>query len=274
MKKFKRTISFITALIITALPLSAELSPLTGNSEDYVSVESTYPSWFEGVTEDGFRYEAHTMPERVSYILSYEGTGPDVVFPQEIKGYEGFEIWRVAPRLFADNQTIKNVDLSKCWDISDGFLENSSVETVILPKSLRYVPSDLFKNCKNLKHVEFGDSVEIISESAFEGTDYVLPDDMAAKVRNVYYDDGELCVVMGDWAYTLWNQDAKMWKYNGNDTDIVIPETIDNKTVTMIDRETFMSDELETVNSIVLPKTLERFEGLELKNPEKLIYDF
>ena len=89
-------------------------------------------------------------------------------------------------------------------------------------------------------------------------------------MRNVYYDDGELCVVMGDWAYTLWNKDAKMWKYNGNDTDIVIPETIDNRTVTMIDSETFMSDELETVNSVVLPKTLERFEGLNLKNPEKL----
>ena len=270
MRKIKRTISFITALIITALPLSAELSPLTGNSEEYVSVESTYPSWFEGVTEDGFRYEAHTMPERVSYILSYEGTEPDVVFPKEIKGYEDFDIWSVAPRLFADNQTIKNVDLSDCRNISDGFFENSSVETVILPKSLSYIPSDLFKNCKNLKHVEFGKNVEIIPESAFEGTNYVLPDNMAAKVRKTYYDNYELCVVMDDWTYTPWGKEAQMWKYNGNDTDIVIPEKIDNRTVTMINSGIFMSDEPKTVNSIVLPKTLESFNGLELKNPERL----
>ena len=141
MKKFKRTISFLTALIITALPLSAELSPLTGNSEDYVSADYPYPTFGEGVTEDGFRYELTPFGE--CNILSYEGTGPDVVFPTVIQGYE---VWRVAPKLFADNQTIRNVTLSYSSQISSGFFENSSVETVILPKSLQYVPSDLFKN--------------------------------------------------------------------------------------------------------------------------------
>lgn len=263
MKKIKKIASFIMALSATVLPLSAELSPLTGNSEEIK------PSIFEfeekeGVTEDGFRW--YLTPWGDCNVLSYEGTDSDVFFPRSIDGYE---VCEVPSKLFADNQTIKTVDVSRCSRISNGFFENSSVETVILPTNLQVIPSNLFKNCKNLKHVEFGKNIQVIPESAFEGTDYVLPDELAALVRNVN-NNGGYCIVIGDWTYVLNGKNAEMREYHGNDTDIVIPEAIDNRTVTDVSYDVFNSDEIEIVNSIVYPETIKRFSGIDLKNPEKL----
>lgn len=254
MKKIKKIASFIMALSVTVLPLSAEFSPIMD-----ICAEFTYKY---GVTEDGFHWEITPWGE--CNVLSYEGTDPDVFFPLSIDGYE---VYGVSSGIFADNQTIKTVDVSQCSRISDGFFENSSVETVILPTHLQEIPSDLFKNCKNLKHVEFGKNIDVIPTSAFEGTDYVFPDDLAAKVRNV---DKDGYIIIGDWKYVIIDKNATLIKYFGNDTDIVIPKSIDGRAVTGVSYDVFNSDEIETVNSIVYHERIKGFSGLNLKNPERL----
>ena len=270
MKKIKKIISFIMALIVTALPLSAELSPLIGNSEEYASNDSRFPMWKEGVTSDGFHWEL--TPWGDLNILSYDGTEPDVVVPGNI---DGNFVWGISDRLFADNQTIKSADLSQCHNFGVGYFENSSVESVILPKDIVYIPNDTFKNCKNLKHVEFGDNVEVIPESAFEGTDYILPDELADKVKNADCTGPYSGHVIGDeYQYSIdcnysTGKQIYLEKYLGNDTDIVIPESIDNTPVTDVNASAFVKDEKNIVTSIVYPKSITKI-SISLNYPEKL----
>lgn len=163
MKKYKKIISAVTAIMIGALFLSAEFLPIISNFPTSYAEEIS-------VTEDGFRY--HTYNELSVIIESYEGTETDVIVPSEINGYR---VQNYSDRLFADNQTIKTVDLSKCKKMGSGWFANSSVESVILPKNIKYIPNNTFTNCKNLKNVKFGDNILVIPASAFEGSDYILP---------------------------------------------------------------------------------------------------
>lgn len=62
-------------------------------------------------------------------------------------------------------------------------------------------------------------------------------------------------VTSGDYRYE--NIDGKsiiFWEYLGSDTDVVIPEQIDGKTVTMLARGAFYNK--TNLKSITLPKTL------------------
>ena len=58
--------------------------------------------------------------------------------------------------------------------------------------------------------------------------------------------------VEGDYEYTIYNDEAKITKYNGNDAIIVVPDTLGGCPVTDIG-ETFMALDME---EIVLPNTL------------------
>lgn len=68
-------------------------------------------------------------------------------------------------------------------------------------------------------------------------------------------DDTHYVVTSGDYRYE--NIDGKsiiFWEYLGSDTDVVIPEQIDGKTVTMLARGAFYNK--TNLKSITLPKPL------------------
>lgn len=67
-------------------------------------------------------------------------------------------------------------------------------------------------------------------------------------------------ITSGDYRYE--NIDGKsiiFWEYLGSDTDVVIPEQIDGKTVTMLARDAFYNK--TNLKSITLPKTLTYIKG-------------
>ncbi len=260
MKKYKKIISAVMALAVSVMPLPDGFSAVMSNPV------VSHAESVEGVTDDGFGYTTFLWQ---IHITSYEGTNPDVVIPETINGSPVCEIY---DGIFADNQTIKSVDFSNSkypYSIGAGIFENSSVESVILPKNISCIPNNTFKNCKNLKNVDFGDNILVIPESAFEGSSYVLPDEMASKVKNACYENSTSGYVITDeWQYSLdYGNQARLKKYLGNDTDIVIPETIDGIPVVDINNDIFDG----VVNSVVIPSKINDFNALiDLKYPEEL----
>ena len=77
------------------------------------------------------------------YITKYKGNNTRVVLPSKAKGYDVYGIY---PQAFLDNYTI---------------------EEVVIPDSIQYIGQTAFYNCYSLKKVFATDSLKIIDDSAF-----------------------------------------------------------------------------------------------------------
>lgn len=73
-------------------------------------------------------------------------------------------------------------------------------------------------------------------------------------------DDVHYVVTSGDYRYeNIDGNSIIFWEYLGSDTDLVVPEKIDGKTVTMLARGAFYNQ--ANLKSITLPKTLTYIKG-------------
>lgn len=83
--------------------------------------------------------------KEVWYIEKYLGNSSKVIIPDELEG-----------------QKIEGIAQS-------AFKNDTNLEEVQLPKSLKVIESDAFKGCIKLKNLELPETVELIDENAFEG---------------------------------------------------------------------------------------------------------
>lgn len=103
-----------------------------------------------------FEYDFNKDNETL-YIKGYKGTSTTVVIPAEI---EGMKVTRITY-------------------LSD------SVETVVIPESIKEIPDYAFNGCGNLVSVVLPDTLEIIGYSAFAGCNSLTDINIPAGIKEI-----------------------------------------------------------------------------------------
>ncbi|MCH5320699.1 MAG: leucine-rich repeat protein [Eubacterium sp.] len=151
----------------------------------------------------------------------------------------------IAESIFKGNKTLKSINLSSTnlssieWYV---FEDCTALEEVILPETVTEIGAYAFQNCKSLKSINL-DNVYVIGEDAFDGCDSL---DQIVTEREIKEANG--------FKYSVINDHVAITGYTGNDTNIVIPNEIENLPVTIIGNDAFADI---SVNSIQLPSKLE-----------------
>ena len=97
-----------------------------------------------------------------------------LIIPSKIKDKDGkeFNVKKIDKIGSVNLSTLKELEFDEKFeklDIAHGTFENSSVNTVVLPKKLGVIGAIWFKGCKLLENVSFPENVKVIDENAFEG---------------------------------------------------------------------------------------------------------
>lgn len=105
-----------------------------------------------------FEFEYEIKEERVC-ILACFSSGTTAEIPEEIEGYPVVEI---AAYAFAENAEVKQ---------KNGMpqLCGARLEEIILPKTIKRVGRYVFYNCRNLRRVEFYNTLTDLGAGAFTG---------------------------------------------------------------------------------------------------------
>lgn len=146
---------------------------------------------------------------------------------------------------FAFYNALKEVNLSgtKISSLNGStFYSCPSLETVILPDSLETLNSKDFAKCVNLANINL-DNVIDIADDTFEGCNSLNGIDTTrtkGELNGFKYYEMSNCIVIYD--------------YEGDETNIVIPDYISNKPVTKIRSESFKNT---AIDALSLPASLE-----------------
>lgn len=115
-------------------------------------------------TEDGFMCEEY---EEYINILSYNGAGGDIVIPDKISGKP---VTGIKNNAFS-NSSVKSVVISGSMKfIGESAFESClSLESVTFKDKVGVIESAVFNNCTSLKQVSFHKDVEVIGSYVFYG---------------------------------------------------------------------------------------------------------
>ena len=99
-------------------------------------------------------------------LTSYEGTDENIIIPEEINGRK---VTAIGSRAFANNNTIKKVDIPDGVTVieSSAFSSCSNLEQVTLSAGLKEIRAYAFCYCKSLKVVDIPEGVEWIGKGCF-----------------------------------------------------------------------------------------------------------
>ncbi len=145
---------------------------------------------------------------------------------------------------------------------------SSKLKQITVPASVRKIHEQSFANCKELERIIFlGDAPEIMPSDPqmFSGDDnYTVVHKSTAKGFSFPTWNGALVQTDGkepEWKthgglayYPNSNGDITVYKYIGNESTLVIPDTIDGKRVVAIAEKAFSSN--KTLISLTLPETV------------------
>ncbi|MBE6880902.1 MAG: hypothetical protein E7490_08745 [Ruminococcaceae bacterium] len=147
-----------------------------------------------------------------------------------------------------------------------------TLPTEINGKKISSIAEGAFANCKTLKKLTFSYNVTAIGDNAFaENTVLCIPRGSVAEIYVASSKNQIACeftnkpvgdiISSGEYKYQpLSDGTIELVSYNGNDENIVIPETIDGKTVTSVHQNAFQYKE-ETLISVSLPDTITHLDG-------------
>lgn len=214
----------------------------------------------------------------------------EVVVPEGIKTI-GFGA-------FSDCTSLRSVSLPQSleWIDERAFEGCTSLERIELPVCVKWVSYRAFKDCSSLSEVVFPEALDSIASSAFRGTSLTQVSLPEQAVRNssldFVFDSGTLVNGVATeypedrtsddgFSYRLYARRgyAEIERYDGSETDLVLPSEIDGWPVTAIhglhgeneDKiervvfpegltviEDFMCDCMSSLREVVLPQGLER----------------
>ena len=146
---------------------------------------------------DLFDYE---IENDQAIITGYHGTSPNVVIPDTINGYPvteiGYQIVQCADEDskegcldkshypdWEEDKLLPNATSWHCTHLVSAF-DNSGVQTVTLPDTVKTIRAFAFKDCTALQTIELSSELESIDEFAFYGcsalTDITFPEGLKA----------------------------------------------------------------------------------------------
>ncbi len=167
-------------------------------------------------------------------LISYKGNDARVIIPSEVDG---------EAVIFIDGLA---------------FDTNQSIETVVIPEGVEIIKPEAFKNCYNLREVIVPESLMDICAYAFSGCFELEPVELKSEWTTIdedAYKDadrnaGIMLMTLDDYEMS----GGTIVAYNGTDTELVIPDTIDGVTVTAIGKSAFQGN--KTITSVTLPNTI------------------
>ncbi len=116
----------------------------------------------------------------------------------------------------------------------------TSLVSLIIPKSVTNIDWYAFKDCVSLKKVYYwGTEEEWNIVDIFKGNDYLLS-------------AGKVFTNIENFDYTIKNNTVTLTKYNGSETDVVIPQVIDGYPVVSVGTKSFM--ECKSIKNVIIPE--------------------
>lgn len=154
-------------------------------------------------------------------LTKYNGPGGDVVIPEGVK--------EIGPDAFCDCHSLQSVTIPESVrKISSYAFGESSLQSVTIPKSVRSIGTSAFCECKNLTSVTFQDredavgiELNIFSNSP-NITNVAIPR-CVARIAHVLFENTLWLKKLGEFAVL----DHFLIKYQGRETNVVIPEEIE-----------------------------------------------
>ncbi|MBP3921534.1 MAG: leucine-rich repeat domain-containing protein [Ruminiclostridium sp.] len=237
-------------------------------------------------------------------ITDYRGSATELEIPAEI---DGMKVTEVEGYGFHECKTLVSVTIpygvkklgtgafNKCTSLenisipdsvtvigSDAFIGCISLRTIRLPESLQYIGSYAFQGCR-LESVYIPDiNLDIEGEAFSKGAHFICgrrsSAERYARVYGLDYtyalddetpipDDKEI-IQSGDYLYENLNEGTvSVFRYLGNDTEVFIPDKIDEKTVVAIGEKAFY-DRIFT--SVYIPDGVSRVGVSAFEKCERL----
>ena len=178
-------------------------------------------------------------------ITCYYGSDSNLVVPASIAGKWVAEIDDIA---FAKSSTLTEVTLPKHLESigESAFARCSKLESITIPASATSIGNNALANCSaNLSVYGYTDSVA--EEYCVENSHRFVPLDST----------------VADFEYVIDGDTVVITAYNGTDSSIIVPASIEGKWVTEIDGAAFANNSLLT--DITLPKRIESIGALAFK---------
>ncbi|MDE5860797.1 MAG: leucine-rich repeat domain-containing protein, partial [Ruminococcus sp.] len=244
--------------IIASLLIMAELNPLCSHA-----VESG------NITLNGLDFILRDNTSNELILTNYTGTDETLVIPENIGEYT---VTAIDDSVFQDNQNIKNVILPDSINyFGSGVFRDSSLVSVNIPHNLRLIPGYSFGNCSALETVLFNDNIALIDKTAFKGTDIELPPELQNKISDyITNSDSYGFFDVDGWHGRISSEDGNIEAYiysydNYNTEEIIVPDNINGITVTGIEDTTFPSKIKKSVKKIYFPDTITKMD-VDFKN--------
>ena len=154
-------------------------------------------------------------------LTEYKGPGGDVVIPEGVK--------EIGPDAFCDCHSLQSVTIPESVrKISSYAFGESSLQSVTIPKSVRSIGTSAFCECKNLTSVTFQDREDApgmdhdIFYNSPNITNVAIPR-CVARIAHVLFENTLWLKKLGEFAVL----DHFLIKYQGRETNVVIPEEIE-----------------------------------------------
>lgn len=148
-----------TKKVLLALAMSAVMASAV--------VPTSMPVWADDVQTVYYNEEkrevkvsgdySYFVMNNEAYIVKFSSTAPYVTIPSELDGYK-----------------VVAIATDQAWSsIGGAFENNSSMQTVVIPASVKKIDPRAFKKCSGLQQVLIGEGVTEIGEYAFDNCDYM-----------------------------------------------------------------------------------------------------
>lgn len=296
---------------IDGLPVvSLAKDALKGSSMFNIYLPSSIKNFGEGFVESLPRAGTVTIDNKFKFSMNYVSNpmSSDVndlilksfsltaIYPPEnkeiIEDLEipetvcGFPVTKIEYETFSGNKNIRSVKIPDTVSyFGSRLFQNSSLQSVNIPKSLKVLPSDVFKGCTNLKSVDFHENV-IVANNAFKDTNFKVPDNVKVSENDkLYVSDSYSGITKksGDFDIKISYDNTaneyfgEILSYNpnalsGTTADVVIPDYFCEIPIKEINNHFWTECNEAGIDlcSIVFPSEMTNIKNLNLNNPEAL----
>ena len=268
--KIPENVTFMGSAVFRGCPLKSLTVPFTGGGPDNDDKNVTNElGYIFGIREFDDTYSVKsrinskiiyyvpntlktvTITSRLdSYGISNCSSIEKVVFAESVKT-------TYVPTSFAVNADgLKKITFnSKITSLASScFRDCSGLVNLSIPKKIKTIGSSAFGNCENLKSVVINENIKTIYESAFHNCSSLSQVEFPNTIFNIYYNSFKNT----PWFDSLTDEfcligDSILIKYNGTDTDVVVPEGIKSVCGAFYENE--------NIATITFPESLKHIGG-------------